>query len=98
MPLNDVKLVNVPAFDELSVKNLWPHCQTIPDIMKYFPDKLPKGRLPCREYMFNILNTLNPQYVSELIQHANKARNSAGEFKSDSETIVISERMIDLLN
>ena len=66
-PLKDVKLVNVPVYDELSVKNLWPHCQTIPDIMKYFPDALPKGRNPDREFFFNVLNTLNEQYVAQLI-------------------------------
>ena len=25
LPLSDVKLVTVPNYDELSVKNLWPH-------------------------------------------------------------------------
>jgi len=97
-PLKEVKFVNVPVYDELSVKNLWPHCQTIDDIMKYFPDTLPKGRNPDREYFFNVLNTLNEQYVAELIKHANDARHSASAFKAEDETIEISERMIGLLN
>ena len=96
--LKDVKFVNVPAYDELSVKNIWPHCQTIPDIMKYFPDSLPAGRNPDREFFFNVLNTLNQQYVSELIAHANAARHSASEFKTEEETINVSENMIGLLN
>jgi hypothetical protein len=29
----------------------------------YFPDKLPVGRLPDRKYMFDVMNTLNPDYV-----------------------------------
>ena len=42
------------------------------EFMQYFPDALPKGRNPGREYFFNILNTLKPQYVARLIDHANR--------------------------
>ena len=63
MPLTDVKMVAVPNYDELSVKNLWPHMQGIDEFMKYFPDKIPKGRLPAREYFFNVMNSINPGYV-----------------------------------
>ena len=59
MALNDMKFVNVPVFDELSVKILFPHCRDIPEIMSYFPDPTPKSRLPERDYFFNVLNTLN---------------------------------------
>ena len=54
--------VNAPMFDELSVKNLWPHFQKTPRLMRFFPDQLPKGRLPDREYLFNVLNTIEQQY------------------------------------
>lgn len=30
MPLSEVKLVTVPNYDELSVKNMWPHMQQVP--------------------------------------------------------------------
>ena len=63
MALDEVKLVVVPNYDELSVKNLWPSFQKIPEFMKFFPDKIPKGRLPSRDYFFNIMNSLNSEYV-----------------------------------
>ena len=63
MPLSSVKLVTVPNYDELSVKNLWPHMKQIAEFMKYFPDKIPQGRLPAREYFFNIMNSINSDYV-----------------------------------
>ena len=63
MPLSSVKLVTVPNYDELSVKNLWPHMKQIGEFMKYFPDKIPQGRLPAREYFFNIMNSINSDYV-----------------------------------
>jgi len=35
-------------------------------IKMYFPNTLPKGRVPDREYFFNIVNTFQPQYVTRL--------------------------------
>ena len=63
LPLSAIKMVNVPEFDELSVTNLWPHCKNDKAFMKHFPDKLPKGRLPSRDYFFNVMNTLQEQYL-----------------------------------
>ena len=45
--------------------------QGFEDFTKHFPDKLPKGRLPNRDYFFNVLNTCNNEYVTQLIKHAN---------------------------
>ena len=36
----------------------------------YFPDKYSKGRACDRDYMFNIANTLHPDVIKELIDHA----------------------------
>ena len=98
MPMSEVKIINVPKYDEVSVKNLWPHCNGIPELMVYFPDKLPKNRLPDREFFFNILNSLNPSYVANIIEHATKMRNSAEGFNTDEQSIVVSQKMIGLLN
>ena len=76
MKLKDVSFINVPMYDELAVKHLWSEMQVSPEFMKFFPDKLPKGRLPEREYFFNIMNTLIPDYVNRLIKHATEQRNS----------------------
>jgi len=85
LPLKSVKHVNMPMYDELAVKNMWPHCRDIPGIMRHFPDKLPKGRLPDREYFWNVMNTLNEEYVGNLIRHANGERNTATGFKHEEE-------------
>ncbi len=63
LELNRVKFVNVPLYDELSVVNLWPRMQDDPAFLRYFPSKMAKGRLPDREYFFNVMNTLMPDYV-----------------------------------
>ena len=72
MPLADVRMVQVPSFDELSVKHLWPEMQTDKKFMVYFPDVLPKNRLPSRDYFFNVLSTLYPEYIQKLIKHASE--------------------------
>ena len=54
----DVVTVQVPQYEELSVKNIYPSMRKDPDFQQYFPDKYPKGKAPPREYFFNVLNTL----------------------------------------
>ena len=44
--------------------------QNVPEFMRYFPDKIPKGRLPARDYFFNIMHTLNQEYVMSIVNHA----------------------------
>ena len=58
----------MPRYDELSVVRLYPKFKADPEIMAYLPDRLPKGRLPDREYLFNILNTVHPDYAKALIK------------------------------
>ena len=96
--MNQVKFINVPLYDELSVKSLWPQMKTDEEFMQFFPNKLPKGRLPDRPYFFNVLNTLNEDYVQELIMHANAQRNTAEAEKMRDQTVVITEEWWDQLN
>ena len=65
--MSELKSVNVPKFDELSVKNIFPLIRQDAEVMKYFPDDYPKGREPDRTYTFNVLNTLRNLYVQEII-------------------------------
>ena len=44
MPLAQVKFINVPLYNELSLKNLGPMMGGEPEFMRYFPDQLPAGR------------------------------------------------------
>ena len=95
--IKEVKLIKVPFFDELSVKNLWPQMKNANDFMKFFPNKLPKGRLPDRTYFFNVLNTISPEYVAHLIQHANLQRNSIEGEKRMAQTIELTDAWAEKL-
>jgi hypothetical protein len=63
LQLDEVKRVAVPLYDELSVIKLWPMMQSDEQFMMHFPSKLPKGRVPDRDYFFNVLNTFQTDYL-----------------------------------
>ena len=56
--LSEVKHVNVPHYEELSVKKLWPMLQSDETFMHYMPDPTAAERLPERTYFFNVANTV----------------------------------------
>ena len=71
LKLSEVKFKNVPFYDELAVKKIWPDVQNDSEVMFYMPSKLPKGRVPDREYLFNVLNTVREGYVRSICEFAN---------------------------
>ena len=63
MKKTEVQKITVPHYDELSVKNIWPQLKKDSEFTKYFPEKYPVGKGPPRQYFFDILNTLYPDYL-----------------------------------
>ena len=98
LELKEVRWINVPLFDELSVIKIWPMTKENKQIMKYFPTKMPKNRVPDREYYFNILNTFQPEYVDQIIRHANNQRNSVSNDAQAREFIEVSDNWWEALN
>jgi len=43
---------------------------------QYFQDEYPNDKGPNREYFFNILNTVYPEYLEKVLAHAAKERYS----------------------
>ena len=76
MKLSDVKFIHVPLYDELAVVRIWPMMRDDKKFMLYMPSKLPKGRTVDRQYFWNVLNTVNEEYVSQIVAHANAQRNA----------------------
>ena len=97
MELRNVRYINVPLYDELSVVTLWPLMQEANDFMRHFPSKLPKGRLPDRCYFFNILNTSNPDYVQKLLVHANEQRNTAANEDMQDQQVEVTDAWYEKL-
>ena len=59
--------------------------------MKYFPDVYPKDKGPPREYFYNVLNTIHPDYLAQVMTHANEIRMTAKGDDGKLESIQISQ-------
>jgi hypothetical protein len=44
LKLKDVRMIQVPKYDEISVKNLYDKLVGLPGMEELFPEKYPKGR------------------------------------------------------
>ena len=53
-----VNYIHVPAYEELSAKRLWVDLKEDTGFNIYFQDEYANEKAPCREYFFNILNTV----------------------------------------
>ena len=40
LEMSEIKPKNVPKYQELSVKNIYPHLQNDPELKRYFPDQM----------------------------------------------------------
>ena len=90
--------VEVPRYDELSVKALWPTLAKDATFLQYFPDNFAENKGPSRSYFFDILNTVHPDYLEKCMDHANKQRMSAtGEAQADQQ-IHVSQAWQERLN
>ena len=98
LELRQVIQVSVPRYDELSVKKFWPLMHQDPAFMQYMPDPTPDGRLPEREYFWNVLNTLHTDYVQRLVEHANAQRMTVQQDGDGADAIEISEEWWNKLN
>ena len=90
LPLNEVKYVNVPHYEELSVKRFWPILREDEALMQYMPDFTTEDKIPDRVYFWNLANTVQNAYVQNVIKHANNLRMKAQDEAAQQETIEIS--------
>ncbi len=64
IPQAQVRPVSVPRYDELSVSSLIKDVMRSPELSKFFPDQVSPSDLPDREYFFNVINTVDPEYLN----------------------------------
>jgi hypothetical protein len=81
----------VPHYDELSVRKLYPHFKGDKQFTQYFPDTYPKNKGPPRQYFFDVLNTVYPDYLRQIMAHANSERMSADAEQNRTSSIAISQ-------
>jgi len=64
----------VPRYDELSVHGLIGDVMKVKDLSKFFTEQRTSSDLPDREYFFNVINTVEPDYLASLVKHAQNQR------------------------
>ena len=74
---SEVTYIHVPQYEELAVKHIWPQFVEDREMSQYFPDVFSPCKGPAREYFYNVLNTVHPEYLERLLNHANKERMAA---------------------
>ena len=60
---NEVNYIHVPGYEELSASRLWGDLKDDKTFNIYFQDNYANQKAPCRDYFFNMLNTVYPEYL-----------------------------------
>ena len=84
--------IEVPKYDELSVISLIGDIMKEKELSKFFPEQRTKADLPDREYFFNVVNTSDPDYLAALIKHAHDLRFGAKNPQDNPSTIEVNEQ------
>ena len=96
---NEVIRLDIPGYQELSVKNLYEDAMKDPVLTKYLPTKEQlSNKLPEREFFFGILCTLRKQYMKDIIHAASSKRFKVGEDDPKKQGIAITDGWFELLN
>ena len=67
--------MEIPSYEEISVKSLYPDAMADPVLSKYLPSKEQvSNKLPEWDFFFGVLCTLRQQYMMDIIEEANKKR------------------------
>ena len=72
LEMSEVRFVNPPAYDEISVTRIYDKALELPGMKDYFPSSYSKGSCCNKIYFYNVFNTLHHDKVQGLIEYANK--------------------------
>ena len=98
LALSDVKWIEVPKYDELAVNSIFDRFKADEGLMAFLPDRLPKGRVPDRTYFFNVLHSLYPDFVKQMVRVAQDNRHVAAKNSSDNGVVKVSDDWWKKLN
>lgn len=65
-----VKTIEVPKYKELCVKKVMEAIVNDAELIKHLPDLTMSKKLPDRDFLFNIINSLRPEYMESIIDTA----------------------------
>jgi len=85
-----IPIRNDPRFAEFSIDNILKSIQTQNDILQYLPKYTEKQR-PDRNYVLNVINTLRPGTIDEMMEAAYTQRQLDQDAKKPDEILVVPE-------
>jgi len=91
IPRAQLRPIEVPRYDELSVVHLIKDIMGQPDLAKFFPEQKTPADLPDREYFFNVINTADHAYLDAVIKHAQQLRFTGKQPQDDKNFIEVNE-------
>ena len=65
---------------------------------QYFPSKYPKGRQCDKQYMYNVWNSIHPEDVKQVVDHANNQRYEINTERQKEEAVIISDKWMQELD
>ena len=90
--MNKLKPVNILRFEELSIKRIIPLIKDDPEVVKFFPDAFfEEGVAADRKYFFDVLATIRPEYVKDMVEHAFKQRGNTETEEMQANCIQVSK-------
>ena len=95
--ISDVSHIIVPLLDELSVKNMLEMIKPGDAARDYFPETYWKKAKPDRTYVFNVINTVYPDYLNQLISHAQRQRIGIVANEMATNTILATDEWLENL-
>lgn len=91
LKMDQVKMVHVPKYDELSVKGIYAQVSEDPELQAHLPDLGESSKAVDRQYFFNVVNSIHPEYLTHVIRSSQEARNGAGKQSDKPNYILISD-------
>ena len=67
---SQIKFINVPRYDELSVSKMLPMIIDQNEVMRFLPNNINKQRNIDRVWFMNVINTVIPNWLPNLISYA----------------------------
>lgn len=90
-----MSFIDVPRYPELSVDKIWSFIKGMDKFSRHFPN-YSSNQLPHRDYMWNVLYTVDPETVADLIRDARSQRSIANDTPYE-ELVEIDQDYYDIL-
>ena len=87
----------VPKYAEFKVEEIYKQCAEDPELMTYLPDLTMSKKLPDREFVYDVINSLRPKFLKEIVNHADEVRQQKKMFRAKGGEVTITQEWLNKL-